>query len=122
MTLIRHLMQVALIATASLVICALALAYGVSLFDSQFQPVSAFGLTASGNLLLTWSLVIGAPVVLLYGVPVFVALARRGKATWLNVLGAAALPAAIAAAILPPLALFVIGFSVPIAATVRKLA
>ena len=59
---------------------------------------------------------------MLYGVPVFVALARRGKASWLNVLGAAAFPAAIVAAILPPLALFVIGFSVPVAAAVRKLA
>lgn len=122
MPLVRHLVQVALVGLASLAICAVAAAYTVSAFDSSFQPLSAVGLTASGNATLIASLVLGAPVVMLYGVPVFVTLARRGKASWLNVLGAAVLPVAFVVVVQPPLALFVVAFALPVAVAVRKLA
>jgi hypothetical protein len=81
----------------TLTVCSLILGYGISFLDAQYQPLNAVGLTASGFAMAFFSFIVGAAVVAVYGIPIYAALFKRGKATWLNILAAASLPCIVAA-------------------------
>jgi hypothetical protein len=119
MALQRTLMSLIGVGLATLVVCSIVLGYAASYFDSQLQPLNVIGLTASGVLMSFWSFVFGLPVVALYGVPVYSVLAKRGRATWLNILGAAALPCLAMAVFAWQAGALLAGFALPIATVMR---
>jgi len=104
---------------AALLVCALVLAYSVSYLDSPNQSVNSFGLTASGLVMLTGSIVVGAAFVILFGAPIFTIFASKGMAQWRYVLLLGAAPGLVALVFNWPLGLFFMAFGIPIAAFVR---
>ena len=104
---------------ATLALCSLALGYLTSYFDGRFQPLNAFGLSTSGVLMAFWSFAFGLPVVALYGVPIYLVLAKRAKATWANVLVAASLPCLLLGLWSWQSGLLLVGFALSVAAVIR---
>ena len=119
MTRPRTLWSLIGVGLAALAGCSIVLGYATSYFDSQFQPLNAIGLTASGILLSFWSFVFGLPVVALYGVPIYLFLAKKGRATWYNLFAAAALPCLVMAIFAWKFGAILSGFALPIAAVMR---
>ena len=113
----RSLLSLIGVGVVALAACSLALGYATSYFDSEFQPLNALGLTASGVIMASMSFVSGLPVVVLYGVPIYVALARSGKGSWLSILSAATLPCLVAAVFAWQAGVLIAVFALPIAAT-----
>ena len=113
----RSLLSLIGVGVVVLAACSLALGYATSYFDSEFQPLNALGLTASGVLMASMSFVFGLPVVVLYGVPIYVALASSGKGSWLSILSAATLPCLVAAVFAWQAGVLIAAFALPIAAT-----
>ena len=105
--------------SAALALCSLAFGYVASYFDGQFQPLNAIGLSSSGVLLSFWSFVFGIPAIALYGVPIYSALARKGKANWPFILAAAALPCLLLGFWSWHAGMILAGFAFPIAAAIR---
>jgi len=103
----------------ALTVCALLLAYAVSYLDSTYQSVNSFGLTASGLVMFSGSMFVGAAIVIFFGAPIFIALAHCNRASWAYVLLLGASPGLIALFFNWPLGLFFLSFGVPISAFVR---
>ena len=121
MTQQRTLMSLIGAGIAPLAVCSMLLGYSTSFFDAQFQPLNSIGLTASGVLMSFWSFVFGLPVVALYGVPVYLSLAKKGRATWVNILAAAALPCLALGTFAWQAALLLAAFALPIATVMRAI-
>ena len=104
------------IGLCTLTACSLLLGYGASFLDAQYQPLNAVGLTASGLVMAFFSFLVGAAVLFAYGIPIYIVLFKKGKATWLNVLAAASIPC-IAAALMTTWkgSVILFCFAVPIA-------
>ena len=102
-----------------LVACAALLAYTISYFDSTYQPINSFGLTASGLVTLSFSVIVGLPFIVLFGAPAYTLLVRYNRAKWPYVLLLGALPGLIALPFNWGLGLFFMAFGIPISAFVR---
>ncbi len=103
----------------ALIACAVLLAYTISYFDSTYQPINSFGLTASGLVTLSFSVIAGTPFIVFFGAPAFTLLVRYNRAKWLYVLLLGALPGLIALPFNWGLGLVFIAFGIPISAFVR---
>ena len=64
----------------------------MSFLAEQYEVRDAFGLTASGLFFALSSFIVGVALLVVYGIPVYLLLLKRGKATLLNVLAAASIP------------------------------
>ena len=101
-----------------LAICSLIFAYIISGLDS-YQSRNSFGLSASGVVSLRASLYVGSVVVVLFGAPIFTALARRNRASWPRVLIFGAIPGIMVLPFNWPLGLLFLLFGLAVSAFVR---
>ena len=115
----RHLTKSMRVALLAHIGCSAIFAYVISLFDSSYQPVNFLGFTASGAATAFYALVLGAPVVAAYGVPIFALLSAHGRARWPYVLIAGAAPGLLIAVFYWQFGFIVAAFGLVIAAIVR---